>query len=453
MNTMKTTRIWLFVIALGLPGFLAAQQTDTSSYNLSLRQAIDYALSHNSQVQNATLDEMAATAKVREIVGIGLPQVNTSFQVQDFVEIPTSLIPGEFFGGPPGSYIPVQFGTQYNASFSISASQLVFSGTWLYGVKGAQVYQELARKSTDRTRIETSAEVTKAYYTAMINQERKTQIDANLAMVKKMKDDTKALNDNGFVSKLDLDRITVSYNNLVTEADNIKRLLDLSLVLLKYQMGMDQSAKLMLTENIKDMSFTPQQVPSGQFNYSNRVEFQLVDLSLRGQKLLLRSERAGYFPTIAAFGSMTAQAQRTKFDIFDTQKPWYPIGVIGLQVNMPIFDGLQRHYRVQQTKIGILKAENNLLMIQRTIDMQQAVSKVNLQNATASLDAKKANLDLAKHVLEEAQKKYGQGSSSNIEIISAQTALKDAETNYFNALYDAVVAKVEYDKSIGVLNK
>lgn len=450
---MKTIRIWLLVLAVSGPFFLKAQQTDTASYNFSLSQSIDYAVNHNTNLQNARLDEVAAADKIKEVIGIGLPQINTSFQVQDYLEIPTSLIPGEIFGGPAGSYIPVQFGTKYNASFNISGSQLVFSGQWLLGIKGAQLYQDLAKKNTERTRTEAAADVTKAYYTAMINQEKKTLLDANLEMLKKMKDDTKALNANGFVEQIDLDRITVSYNNLATEADNVKRLLDLSLVLLKYQMGMDQSAKLTLTEKMSDLNFNTEPENNNRFDYSKRVEYQLFDMKLASQKLLLRSERIGYMPTIALFASATAQAQRNKFDIFDTQQRWYPIFVVGLQVNMPIFDGLQRHYRVQQYKTGILKAENDLLFMQRTIDMQQAVARVNLQNSTASLQSKKENMELAKRVLDVAQKKYGQGAGTNLEIISAQTALKEAQTNYFDALYAAVTAKVEYDKAMGVFIK
>jgi outer membrane protein TolC len=450
---MKTIRLFFLVIAAAGPIFLQAQQNDTASYSFTLQQSVDYALQHNTSVQNATLDQVAANNKVKEVIGIGLPQISSTFQVQDYLDIPTSLIPGEFFGGPPGSYIPVKFGTKYNASLGFSASQIVFSGSWFLGVKASQIYQDLAQKNVDRTRIETQADVTKAYYTVMVNQEKKLLIDANLAKLKKTKDDTKALFDNGFVEKIDLDRITVAYNNLVTEADNIKRLLDLSLVLLKYQMGMDQSAKLSITGKIQDLSFTPATLASGKFDYNNRVEYQSMDLLLRGQKKLLQAERVGYFPTIALFGSLQAQAQRTKFDFFDTQQHWYPISVIGLQVSIPIFDGLQRHYRVQQSRVEVLKAENNLLMIQRTIDMQQAVAKVNLQNSAASLESQKANMELAQQVLDVAEKKYSAGTGTNLEIINAQTALKEAQTNYFNALYDAIIAKVEYDKSMGVFTK
>ncbi|MEO5645729.1 MAG: TolC family protein [Bacteroidia bacterium] len=445
----------LLLALLFVSGFvtLKAQQIDTASYSFSLQQSVDFALQHNTSVQNVLLDQVSADSKVKEVIGAGLPQINGSVEVQDFLKIPTSLIPGEFFGGQPGTYIPVQFGTKYNATVGVSATQLLFNGSYFIGVKAAKLYQELAQKNVDRTKIEAAADVTKAYYTVLINNERKKLLDANLDRVKKLMDDTKALHTNGFVEQLDVDRVTVTYNNLTTEASNINRLLDLSLVLLKYQMGMDQSANLVLTDKIENVAFSPVTADNSKFDYRNRVEFQLYETQLRGQQLYLRSERFGYLPTLVLFGSASTQAQRTKFDFFDTDQKWFPVVVIGLRLNVPIFDGLQRHYRVEQYKVGIMQAENNLIWMQRTIDMQRAMAKVALQNSSASLEAQKENMVLAESVFNSAKKKYDAGVGSNFEVISAQTELKAAQTNYFDALYTAVIAKIDYDKATGAFTK
>jgi outer membrane protein TolC len=165
----------------------------------------------------------------------------------------------------------------------------------------------------------------------------------------------------------------------------------------------------------------------------------------------MRSERMGYFPTIALFGTLNTTASRSKTDYFKIGTPWYPMAVFGVQMNIPIFDGFQRHYRIQQAYVGMLKAQNTLVFMQQTIDMQQAVARVNLQNSAASLESQKDNMTLAQNVFDDAKKKYDQGMGSNLEVINAQTSLKEAQTNYFNALYDAVIAKVEYDKAIGTL--
>lgn len=450
---MKTRFKWLPVLLLLFAaGGLKAQQAAQEAYSFSLQQAVDFAMTNQNAVRNAELDEKAAAAKVREIIGIGLPQVSGSFQLQDYVELPTSLLPAEIFGGPAGQFIPVQFGTKYNATMAFNANQLVFSGSYFLGVQGAKVYQDLARKNTMRTRIDATAEVTKAYYTVLVNKERKTRLDANVELVKKLRDDTKALYDNGFVEKLDVDRATVSYNSLLIESQNVQRLLDLGLVLLKYQMGMDQTATLSLTDDLSKVVLnTPQQNP---LKYTDRIEYQLLDLQLRGSMLTMRAERMGYLPTVAVFGSLQAQAQRNKFDFLDnTSQRWFPIGVIGLQVNIPIFDGFQRYYRVQQARVGVMKAQNDMRFIQQTIDLQVALARVTLENSAASLDVRKANMELAQSVYDVSKKKYEQGLGSNLEVISAQTALKEAQASYYDTLYTTVVAKVDYDKAMGTLSK
>lgn len=451
---MIKKRNWLTAIVLLLAIGVQAQQTTPQSSSFTLQQAIDYALTNQNSVRNAQLDELAATYKVREIVGIGLPQVSGSFQLQDFVELPTSLLPGEIFGGPPGSLIPVQFGTKYNATAGLSANQLVFSGSYFLGVKGAKVYQELAAKNTQRSRVETAAEVTKAYYTVLVNKERKARLEANVELIKKLKDDTKALFENGFVEKIDLDRVTLNYNTLTVELQNVQRLVDLGMVLLKYQMGMDQTADLSLTDDMSKINFTPQQPGALKVTYSNRIEYQLLDLQLRGSELSMRAERVGYLPTVAVFGSLQAQAQRNKFDFLDnTSQRWFPIGVIGLQVEVPIFDGFQRHYRVQQARVGMMKAQNDMRFIQQTIDLQVAVARTTLENSNATLEMQKSNMELAQSVYDISKKKYEQGLGSNLEVTSAQTALRDAQASYYDALYAAVVAKVDYDKAMGTLLK
>jgi outer membrane protein len=452
---MTTQTKWLtgLLLLLTTAGVLQAQpQPSGQSYSFTLQQAVDFAMSNQNTVRNAQLDEKAAQYKVNEIVGIGLPQINGSFQFQDFVELPTSLLPAEIFGGPPGSFIPVQFGVKYNATASVSAQQLLFSGSYFLGVQGAKVYQDLARKNTVRTRIEATADVTKAYYTVLVNKERKTRLEANLALLKKLMDDTKALNQNGFVEKIDVDRATVSYNSLAIEVQNVQRLLDLGMVLLKYQMGMDQTATLTLADDLSKITFSQSQ--PNMLKYTDRIEYQLLDLQLRGSLLTMRAERMGYLPTVAFFASLQAQAQRNKFDFFDSNSQrWYPIGIIGLQVNVPIFDGGQRHFRIQQARVSMMKAQNDMLFIQQTIDLQVASARVTLENSTATLDVRKANMDLAQGVYDVARKKYEQGVGSNLEVMVAQTSLTDAQAEYYDALYAAVIAKVDYDKAMGTLTK
>jgi len=437
-------------------GFIAlnslSHTKDTSSYSFSLQKAIEFALQNQKDIKNALIDEQIAQKKVNEIAGIGLPQINSSFDLKEFIEIPTSLIPAEIFGGAPGTYAAVKFGTKYNSTAGIDASQLLFSGEYFLGLKASKVYVELASKSTQRTKIETSATVSKAYYTVLVNEERIKLIDATVSRIKKTLMDTKALLDNGFVEKIDYDRLTVTYNNLLVEQEKIQRLLSLGTYLLKYQMGMDINTNLTLSDKLADVKFDfSNTISAQQFDYEKRVEFGLFQTQYTLAKLDLKRQRLSYLPTAFAYGSLSGSAQRNEFDIFDTDKKWFPTSVIGAKITMPIFSGFQRHSKNQQAKLSLQKAENNIDFIKNSIDLEIASSTAILQNAASSLENQKKNILIAEDVVRVSKLKYEQGVGSNLEMITAETSLKEAQTNYFNALFDALVAKIDFDKANGNL--
>jgi len=431
--------------------FFAGAQSTGSSASLTLSQAIDYAYNHQSAYLNAVLDEQISAAHVKEIVGIGLPQVSGSFDVKDFIEIPTSFIPAEFFGGESGKFIPVKFGTRYQASAGISASQLVFDPTYLIGVKATKGLRDLASKSTQRTKIETAVSVSKAYYNVLVSRERMQLLDANVIRVKKLKDDTQALYDNGFIEKIDLDRIVLAYNNIVSERENVSRLLTLGEYLLKYQIGMDIYSNLTLADSLSDEQVRNITVSAEKPDVTKRIEYSLAQTNKNLQGLNLKRYKAGYIPSLFAYGSVSANASRTKFDIFDTGERWYPIGIIGGTLQWNLFDGLQRERKIRQANLAIKKADLDLQNTALGLALEAESGRTNLQNALSSLNAQKSNLELANEVVRVSKLKYDQGVGSNLEVVNAETSLKEALTNYYSALYDALVAKVDLDKSMGAI--
>lgn len=443
------------IIAIGIVSFILpsySQTKESNSYAFSLQQAIDYAMQNQNNVKNAVLEEQIAKAKVKEITGMGLPQINGSFDLKDFLEIPTSLIPAEFFGGPPGSFAAVKFGTQYQATAGVDASQLIFSGDYFLGLKASKVFVELSQKSIQRTKIETAATVSKAYYTVLVNQERIKLMDANIARIKKALDDTKALYDNGFVEKIDYDRLSVTYNNLLVEQEKVNRLLNLGVYLLKYQMGMDVNATLTLSDKLEDVKFDiTNSISAEKLDYSKRVEYSLFETQRDLAKLDLKRNRFSYLPTAVAYGSLNGSALRNEFDIFDTKKSWFPMALIGAKVSMPIFTGGQRYFKTQQAKLKLTQAENNIDFIKKSIDLEVASSTTMLQNANQTLSLQKKNIETAEEVYRVTKLKQEQGVGSTLEMVTAETALKEAQTNYFNALFDALVAKIDFDKATGNL--
>jgi len=451
---MNSKAIKHYVIGFSLTfTVLTVQSQNAGSANYSLKQAIDYAFKNSPNYLNAELEIQNSKYRKKEVLGVGLPQINSNVDLKDYIDIPTSLLPGQFFGAPAGTFIPVKFGTKYNATAGFSASQLIFSSDYIVGVKAAKELINLSTINVNRSKTELVSSVSKAYYNVVVNKERIKLLDANITKLKKIFEDTKAFNQQGFVEQIDLERLEVQYNNLVVEKEKTDRLIGLSENLLKFQMGYKIAEPIVLTDSLTFENNDVATLLSGKMEVSKRPDYQLLQSQQRLYQLDLKRQRLGYLPTVAAYGSYQYNAQRQKFDFTDGSQSWFKISLIGGTVNLNIFDGLQRHNRIQQAKIAVQKGENNLKNIELAAEIEASISEVTYTNAYASLQTQKRNMTLAQHVFDVSQKKYEQGVGSNLEITNAQTALKEAQTNYYNAVYDMIVSKIDFQKATGTLIK
>jgi outer membrane protein len=436
-----------------------------SSYTFTLQQAIEYAYQHQKNVLNAQIDAQISDKKVSEIIGMGVPQISASFEIKDFEKIPTTTLPD--FITPsiynvlfdenviprrdlgPVQQFPIQFGTRWNATASLNASQLIFQPSYIVGVQASRTYRELSQKSLTRTKIETAVAVTKAYYGVLVTRERTKLLDANIVRVQKLRDDTKALYDNGFVEKIDYDRVALTFNNLSTEKENVKRLSLLSEYMLKFQIGLPIASAITLSDSLSDEQVRNIVLSAEKPEVTKRIEYSLLESQKRFQALDLKRYRVQYLPSLVAYGSVSANALRDEFDIFDADKKWYPTVLIGATLSWNLFDGLQRERKIDQARLELKKIENQMYDANNALTLEAETYRILLQNALASFNTQQSNLQLANEVVRVSKLKYDEGVGSNLEVITAETSLREAQTNYYNALYDALVAKVDLDKSLG----
>jgi outer membrane protein TolC len=428
-----------------------AQESNSGAF--SLQQSIDYAVKNSPNYLNAELDLKNAVYKKNEITGLGLPQVSGSVDIKDYVELPTSLLPGQFFGAPAGTFIPVKFGTKYNSTAGFSASQLLFSSDYIFGLKASKEFINLSKINVTRSKADLVSQVSKAYYNVIINKERIKLLESNLIRLKKILDDTKAFNQQGFAELIDAERLEVQYNNLVTEKDKVVRLIGLSETVLKFQMGYKLNDAIALTDSLNLNSDTFEELNITNVDVSKRPDYQLLKAQQNLLNLDVKRLKWGYLPTLAAYGAYQYNAQRQEFDLLDTDQKWFKIALVGATLNVNIFDGFQRNYKIQQAKISALKNNNTLKSIESASQLEASVAGISYNNAYSSLLAQKKNMVLAQHVYEVAMKKYQGGVGTNLEIVNAETTLKEAQTNYYNSVYDMLVAKIDYQKAIGTLVK
>jgi len=177
--------------------------------------------------------------------------------------------------------------------------------------------------------------------------------------------------------------------------------------------------------------------------------------------LNIKNLYSGALPTISAFGNLGYNTQsadvaglfktNTNYSDNGTLGPdkWYGYSQIGVNVNVPLFTGFQRHYKIQQEKLNLLKIENGFRNLKQGIALETKQASTSFENAITSLLSQKANMELAGKVARVTKIKYQQGVGSNLEVVDAENSLRQAQTNYYSALFDAMVAKVDLDKAYG----
>lgn len=422
----------------------AQQAPKDSIYNLSLQDCINYAYEHQDSVMNAKLDVQSADYKVKETIGSGLPQVSGSVNFQDYLKAPTILFPNG-----KGGFQSFSIYQKYNNTFGLGLNQLLFDGTYLVGVKAAKTYKELSARSYTRSRIEVNVNVTKAYYQVLVNAEQIRLLDANVKELKQQLDETIAQNKQGFVEKIDVQRLTVQYNSIVNTHDNTLRLLGLSYQLLKFQMGMPIEYQLTLTDRLEDINLNPniQDISADTSFYHNRVEYGLSETNLKLNQYDLQRKKAQYLPSLSFNAQTSALFQNDSFNkLYATN---FPSTYIGITLNIPIFSGGQRLNQVRETNIAVLKAQNDLNNLKNALDLQASQARINYTNGLQTLKSQKENQELAAEVLRVSKIKYSQGVGSSIEVTQAETALEDADNKYIQGLYDALISKVDLEQAYG----
>jgi len=445
------TKIYLIILLLFFAsGMVQAQVTDSLNYKFSLKEAIDYALNHQSAVLNAQIDEEIAKNDVKKTVGTGLPQVSTTFNFQDYLKVPTSLLPGEFFG-QPGTQIPVKFGVKYNSSAGIELNQLLFDGTYIVGLQASKTYKELSVRTSTRTKIETVVAVTKAYYSVLVNKEQLTLIDANLVQLTKSFNDTEAMFKNGFAEKIDADRLLVLKNNLETERENATRSLSINIDLLKFQMGMPVTAALEPVDKISDVRAQPVSAAVADTSaYKARIEYSLLETQKKLNLLDVKRYKSTFLPTLKGFASATKSFQSDNFSNLYDQN--YPTSVIGLTLSWNLINGGQRIYQLRNAKLVVKQTENQMQDLKNGIVNEISTNQKLYANSQRSLENQERNLKLAEEILRVTRIKYEQGIGSSLEVTTAETSQKEAQNNYITALYNLLINKVDLDKATGKIN-
>jgi outer membrane protein TolC len=462
-NYIKSTIY--FLLLMGGPAFSQQKR------EFSVKQAVDHAIKNSVDIKNALIDIEIQRQTNNEITAIALPQASLSINTTRFIDIPTTTLPdfispsvygvlvnegvtngaGNPIRFPAGGFgnVPAKFGTNWNASGGVDVSQILFDGQVFVGLKARKSALLLSKQSSIVTQEQIKANVYKMYYQLVVGAKQATTIDANIERFEKLYADMKEIYKNGLIEKLDLDKVEVQLNNLNTEKEKISNLLETGNSALKFMIQMSQKDTLILTDTLNDALV--QELLTDTLDINNRPEYQQLKTALRLSQFNVKRYQLSKLPTIVAFGTYSKNAQRNEFDFFNPKGLWFNTSLVGLKVSYSLFDGLARQSRVRKATLESDKLKNNMEKLKEGIELESSTAKLQMESAMKTMNAQRKNNQLAEKVYEQTRLKYEQGLGSNTEIYNAQAELKMAQNNYYGALYDVIISRINYLKAIGKL--
>lgn len=435
-----------FVVFFLLVGVL--QTSAQERHEFTAKDAVAYAKKNNAQVKNALVDILLQEQTNREITASAYPQVSASLNGTGYVKLPTTLLPGEFFGQPAGTHIPVKFGTKFNESAAVSLQQLLFDGQVFIGLQARDAAIDFSRKAQEVTEINIITNVYKVYYQLAASHNQIAILDANIAAVEKLLNDTRKFYENGFAEKLDVSKLEVQLANLKTERQKAQNTINNGFLGLKVLMGMPIQDSLVLKEQISETEIRNGVLDASNYSYSDRAEYQYAEIGKQLNEFNIRRYELSKLPTLSLSASYSTNRQANNFGFGD---PWFQTSYVGVNVNIPIFSGGAKNSRIRSAQLQAQQTQNNIDALKISIDndVKQAIN--NYGNALATLDDQKRNMQLAETVYSQTQLKFTNGIGSQTEISTAQSDLLVAQSNYILAMYDAIKAKIDFLRATGKL--
>lgn len=439
---LRLTGTVLFLLSMML------NATAQERHEFSAKDAVEYARKNNVQVKNALIDVLEQEQTNKQVTATAYPQISASLTGTGYVQLPTTLLPGEFFGQPAGTHIPVKFGTKFNEGAGISLQQLLFDGQVFIGLQARAATMQWARKGAEVTETNIIANVYKIYYQLAASKNQISILDANISRVEKFLNDTRKSFENGFAEKLDISKLEVQLANLRTQKQKAQNSIDNGFLGLKVLMGMPIQDTLVLTETINESEIRNGVLDASNYDYADRKEYQYAELGKTLNEFNIRRYKLAKLPTVSMNAVYNTSRQDNKFGF---SAPWFKTSFIGVSINVPIFAGGARDSRIESAKLDLQKTQNSIDALKLSIDndVKQAIN--NYSSALATLDDQKRNMTLAETVYNQTQLKFQNGIGSQTEISSAQSDLEVAQNNYILALYDAINAKIDFLKATGKL--
>ncbi len=429
---------------------LFAQQSFT------IDEAWNYAAENNVNVQKAKIDRTIAEQKVKETTGIGLPQINGQGKYNYYLKIPVTLMDASKFPGsqaPAGTIVEFPMGLTHNANFGVTLTQLLFNGSYLVGLQSAKAYKETMALAEEKTELSIKEAILMSYAAVLVTEENINKLEENRKVAEKALNDTKATYKVGLIEFQNVEQQEYGYKNLLTNKQNLERNRDKLMSALKYLMGYPLNESMQLTTSLEQLVEKNKGLSSleDSQNVTNHIDYKLSQNAIKINQLKLKLQKSKALPSLALFANSGYTTGNNEFTIFNSNNRWFNSSIIGLQLDVPIFSGMQRYWQTEQAKLDLKKAELDLNETERKLKNSAYAASIDYDNAYNSLKTAEDLVNLSSSIYNKQQIKFKEGMGTSFDLQQAETQLYSSQSQYYQAAINLVQAKVKLDQALGTL--
>lgn len=439
---------FIFRVILAL---LFVQSSVTSmaqeNYEFSLQEAINFAMQNNYEVIYSEKNIEAAKQQMKEATAFGLPQIDGALDYADNIQNPTSVIPGDFFG-TPGEDVEIQFGTKYSVNAGLYASQLLYSGKYIVGLKTAKIFMEKASIDFFKDKVAVTQQVADSYYNVLATEEQLRVVDTTFKITQKMAEETRLTYEVGFAEDVDVDQLDLLVSDLEASRVYLENQLSIAHAYLKFFLGLDSKDTVILEDEMFDLieKRKDSEIVSQVFNFNENVDYVSLEKTKEIRLMQVKLEKTAYQPTLAASINLQTNAQRNNWDFFDSNGKWFASSVFGVNLVVPIWSSGERRAKVKQAQIAFeqINVQQDQLKVSLNLQYQTALNEY--FNAFSVYQNRDKSRKVAAKIFNTTSIKFTEGMASSLDILNTQNQFLESERAFIESGRMLLQAGQELDK-------
>lgn len=437
----------MLIIILMFAVQLSTAQDRANDLALSLKEAQDYALQNNKMIRASRLDVESARMSTWDAKSSGLPKVDATASLMNNLKLATMLIPD--FTGMSDEKIPVQFGSQFNTSYGFQITQLIFSGSYFVGIQTAKLAESLSEQGLEKSELSIKESVITTYYLILITEESIRVINENIDNLNEILVSTRSMYEVGMAEATDVDQMQSTLTMITNSRKSMERNLEVSYNLMRFQLGLDTDAGIVLTQTLDDFvdEVNVAALSMQDFSIQNNIDYRLLSSQEELGELSVKMQKSTVLPTLSGFYQYNQSGQADKLNQLD----WYGSQVLGLQLNIPIFASGQRYSKIRKAQIDLESLKTNKSLVADQLLMQEKQYKYDLIDANEQFISKKDNVELASRIFKSVENKYKQGVASSLDLTQAHNNYLQAVSDYTSSLMNLLQNKLALDKLLNNL--